>query len=455
MGIRRDLCDVRRVSDHRDDEEAEGGDLGRRTFVKGVAGLGATMGIGVALSGCEPADRTNPPESDPVTRDSDTPQPAKRILILGAGFGGLETATGLASSLPPGYQITLVDRSDSFFIGFSKIDVLFGRKTEPEVRYRYENLRAEGVRFVQAEIQSIDTDAKRVSTTAEALDYDYLVVALGADLDPDATAGFVASGGHEFYSMPGANALRGTIEDFASGTLVLAVFKPPYKCPPAPYEVACQLHDHFVATGRRDAVSIKFVIPGGQPVKNPRVSAMLEKQLTDRDIELVKKSPIRSIDPDAKQLVLADGTLDFDLLVGIPVHVPPPVVRDSKLSDGGFVRVDQATLETAIPGVFAVGDVTKIPVGDKAVPKAGAFAEDAARTVVAEILRREGVETDAVPFEAHGACYFELGDGAIAKIDANYLGGEKPAVVVEGPTDALKPDKEHFASSRRARWFDE
>ena len=377
----------------------------------------------------------------------------KTILILGAGFGGLETATGLAAGLDDGYEITLVDRNDAFFIGFSKIEVLFGRAAPREVSHRYENLRADRVRFIQDTITEIDTDAQSIHTTRHELAYDYLVVALGADLDREAVPGFIESGGHEFYSMRGAEALAPMLRNFTAGTLVLGIFRPPYKCPPAPYEVACQLHDFFLARGVRDAVTLKMVIPGPRPVDNPNVSDMLEAQLAEHGVELITGSPIHSIEPDAKRVRTAGGDVEYDLFVGVPVHTPPPVVAASKLSDGGFVRVNQHTLETAISNVYAVGDVTSIVVGDKAVPKAGAFAEDAARTVVSDILRKEGFGSEIVPFKARGACYFELGGGAVAKLDADFLGGEKPRMVVLGPSASFQHDKQQFASSRRDRWF--
>jgi sulfide:quinone oxidoreductase len=376
----------------------------------------------------------------------------KHILILGAGFGGLETATGLAEVLDD-YRITLIDRSDAFFIGFSKIDVLFGRAAADEVSYHYENLRAEGVRFVQDTVTEIDTRGRAVRTTEHMLPYDYLVVALGAELEPAAVPGFIESGGHEFYSMRGAERLAPVLREFTAGRLVLGIFRPPYKCPPAPYEVACQLHDLFTARGVRDAIELSMVIPGPRPVPHPDVSAMLEARLAERGIELLTDHPIESIDADARRVRTAKGTVDYDLFVGVPVHVPPAVVVRSGLSGGGFVPVDRQTLETAIPGVFAVGDVTTIPVGDKMVPKAGAFAEDAARTVVSEILRREGFVSERVPFEARGACYADFGSGKVVKIDAEFLAGEAPRTFVSGPSGELAGDKERFAKSRRERWF--
>ncbi|MFW6039768.1 MAG: NAD(P)/FAD-dependent oxidoreductase [Gemmatimonadota bacterium] len=377
----------------------------------------------------------------------------KRILILGAGFGGLETATGLAGRLGEGYEITLVDRSDAFFIGFSKIDVLFGRAAPREVSVPYERLRADGVRFVRDTIEEIDTAGRVVRTSDHELPYDVLVVALGADLDPAAIPGFVESGGHEFYSMRGAEALGPVVREFSAGRLVLAIFRTPYKCPPAPYEVACQLDELFRARGVRDAIELAMVIPGVRPVPNPDVSDLLESRLADHGVELLADRPTESVDASARRLVTREGAVGYDLLVGVPVHVPPSVVARSAMSDGGFVAVDARTLETRVRGVYAIGDVTHVPAGDKVVPKAGAFAEDAARTVVGEILRKEGLAAERVPFRARGACYADLGDGEVARLDADFLGGDAPRMTVEGPSPALRDDRERFATSRRERWF--
>jgi sulfide:quinone oxidoreductase len=182
------------------------------------------------------------------------------------------------------------------------------------------------------------------------------------------------------------------------------------------------------------------------------VSDALEKLLSERDIELIPKTSITSIDAAARRAIHAGGAIDYDLLVGVPVHVPPEAVRRSKLGPG-FVKVSPTNLETSVPDVYAVGDVSTVPVGDKAVPKAGAFAEDAARTVVSDILRKEGLADGLAKFDAAGTCYVEVGGGEVGMVVANFLGGEKPQMAFEGPSAALKSRKLEFESSRRERWF--
>lgn len=377
----------------------------------------------------------------------------KRIVIIGAGFGGLETASGLAGALGDGWEIVLIDKSDAFFIGFSKIDVLFGRRSQDEVSYRYADLRADRVRFVQDAVTAIDTAARTVTTAGAQLSFDYLVVALGADVAPQATPGFIESGGYEFYTMAGAERLAPVLDGFTRGTLVLGILGVPYKCPPAPYEVAYQIHDLLARKGVRDAVTLKVVIPGARPVPSPPVADALEGFLAERAIELVTNAAVREVDHANKKLVTAAGEVGYDLFVGVPKHVPPAVVVSSGLADTGFVPASPVNLETSVPGVYAIGDVATIPAGDKAVAKAGAFAEDAARTVVSDILLKEGLTDALVKFNAMGTCFFELGGGQLAKVNANFLGGPKPTMRVEGPLSDIADDKREFETSRRDRWF--
>ncbi|HZY10186.1 MAG TPA: FAD-dependent oxidoreductase [Bacteroidota bacterium] len=379
----------------------------------------------------------------------------KNIVILGAGFGGLEAATTLSEKFSDRYEITLIDKRDSFFIGFSKFEVLFGRKSEEEIKYSYKNLKANKTRFIQESVTNIDIDNKVISTMHSRFSYDYLIVALGADLYPSAIPGFVESGGHEFYSLEGAKKLHSAISDFKKGTILLTIFSTPYKCPPAPYEGAFQLVDYFTGKGVRQNITIKVIIPTPIPIPvSPDVSREIERLLTDQNIELIKNTRIIEIDSSAKNAVTEKkDRFAYDLFIGIPVHTPPPVVRQSKLGEKGFILVNRKNLQTEFENVYAVGDVATVPVGEAAVPKAGVFAEDGAKTVVADILRKEGIEIELRKFEAAGACYFEFGGGKVGKIDANFLGGEKPRVILEGLTSDLRREKIEFEAARRDRWF--
>src|SRR5829696_323416 len=210
-----------------------------------------------------------------------------RIVVLGAGFGGLELSTILSEELGDGADVTLIDKGDAFVFGFAKLDVMFGRETAEAVRLHYRDIAKPGVRFVRETVTAIDPDARRVTTDMGIYDADVLVVALGADYDLDATPG-LAEGGNEFYSVAGAERLAPIISSFSSGHAVIGVCGAPFKCPPAPSECALLLHEELTRRGVRDACEIAFVIPLPRPVPPaPEASEALESAFAERDIRLI------------------------------------------------------------------------------------------------------------------------------------------------------------------------
>lgn len=378
----------------------------------------------------------------------------KRVLILGAGFGGLELATRLSETLGSEVSITLVDKSDSFFVGFSKFDVMFGRKAPDQIKSHYRDIKAPGVDFRKETVTAIDPAARRVTTDAGTHEADFLVVALGADLAHAATPG-LAQGGHEFYSLAGATALAAALPGFTSGTALIAVLGAPYKCPPAPFEAALQLHDSLVARGVRDAVTIRVATPSPTPLPvSKEGSAVLTRLFAERSIDLLLGHHVTAIDPATKLATVKDKEpLAYDMFMGVPVHRVPAVVAAAGLAPNGWVDVDPSTLATSFPGVYAIGDVTKIAVGQGMVPKAGAFADRAASAVADEIAFAVRGSGDRGKFDGVGQCYLEMGDGEVAKVDANFLGGPAPDVKFLGPSKDYRPDKQAFAATRLARWF--
>src|SRR6476659_7299064 len=221
-----------------------------------------------------------------------------RVLVLGAGFGGLELTTRLSEEFGDDADVVLIDKGDSFVFGFSKLDVMFGRAVPEGVRHAYRDAVKPGVRFVQTSIRSIDPNARRVETDAGAFEGDVMVVALGADLDLAATPGLV-EGGHEFYTEEGAFATREVLERFAGGRVIVGVTSAPFKCPPAPSETALLVHDHLVALGVRDHSSIALVMPLSVPIPpSPAASQALLAAFAERDIEFHANTLVRALDPD-------------------------------------------------------------------------------------------------------------------------------------------------------------
>jgi sulfide:quinone oxidoreductase len=373
----------------------------------------------------------------------------KHVVILGAGFGGLELASRLSDSVADEVRVTLIDRSDSFTFGFSKLDIVFGNADPSTLRLSYRELARPSVEFRHELVTEIDPAARRVTTEGGSYDADILVVALGAEYDLAATPGF-EEGGLEYYSIAGAERLRDALPGFTGGTVLFGVFAQPYKCPPAPFEGAFLLHDQLVERGIREQTEIRVIAPMSAPVPvTPEVSQRFVDELAARDIEYVAQQRVVELVPSTKESVLESGQrLPYDLFVGIPVHRVPAVVAESGLADSGWVAVDRDNLMTPFPDVYAVGDVVGIPMA-----KAGVFAENAAAIVADDIVARLHGQTLGRRYEGEGNCFIEFGSGRVAKIQANFLGGPSPTATVVGPSQELAAEKATFAATRRARWF--
>jgi sulfide:quinone oxidoreductase len=375
----------------------------------------------------------------------------KHVVIVGAGFAGLELAAQLSESLADAVHVTLLDRNDAFYFGFSKLDVLLGRRPSSDVLLRYRDIAKEGVEFRQETVTAIDPRKRRVTTDQGSYDADFLAVALGADYDPAATPGF-QQGGFEYYSLAGAERLRDVLAEFTSGTVLISVLGHPFKCPPAPFEGAFLLHDLFVKRGVRDTVDIRMTYPMAAPVPvTKEVSQVFLTALDERGIEYAPKELVVGLDARERTARLASGgSVPYDLFIGIPVHIVPEVVKRSGLAVDGWVPVDQTNLATRFPGVYALGDVV---TGARTVAKAGVFAETAARVVAADIAARLRGSEPPPPYQGAGTCYVEFGDGVVGKMEVNFLGGPTPASRVLGSSREFAAEKEAFASTRRQSWF--
>jgi sulfide:quinone oxidoreductase len=374
---------------------------------------------------------------------------AERVLVLGAGFGGLELATILSDAFGDEAGVTLIEAGDAFVFGYSKLDVMFGHAAPEEVRLPYSGFAKPGVRLVRERITAIDPDARRVTTESGIHDGDVLVVALGADYDFAATPG-LGKGENEFYSTAGAERLRDVLPTFTRGRAVVGVCGAPFKCPPAPSEAALLLHDYLMERGVRDDCEISLVMPFGTPVPpSPDTSAALLAAFAERDIEFVPSRRVASLDAARGVAALDDGAeLPYDLFLGVPKHRAPDVVLESGMAEDGYVPVDSRTLASRFPNVYAIGDVATV-----GVPKAGVFSEGAARVVAAAIVaRRRGAESTAA-FDGRGSCFVEFGGGRVGRVDVDFLSGPKPTGTFQEPSPALVAEKRHFGASRRARWF--
>ena len=374
-----------------------------------------------------------------------------RVLVLGAGFGGLELSSRLSEKLGDEIDVVLIDQADGFVFGFSKLDVMFDRTNASSVVHDYADVIKPGVRFVQTSIRAIDPDQRRVDTDAGPFDGDILVVALGADLHPEATPGLL-EGGNEFYTLAGAFGLRDVLGRFQGGRVIVGVTSTPFKCPPAPSETALLMHDLLTARGLRDVSELSLVMPLGVPIPpSPDASKALLEAFAERGIGWHPEQLVRELDPHNHVARFADGSeMAYDLFLAVPVHKVPPVVEASGLCVDGWVPVDPVTLETRFPGVYAIGDVTSV-----GTPKAGVFAEGQAAVVAEAIIARHrgaGLRDEA-GYRGRGICYLEFGHNQVAKVDVTFQTGQAPYGSWEAPTTESAADKADFGTSRIRRWF--
>jgi sulfide:quinone oxidoreductase len=373
-----------------------------------------------------------------------------RVLVLGAGFGGLELSVSLSEALGDSVQVVLIDRAEGFVFGFSKLDVMFGRTERQAVFHPYDTFVKPGVRFVRAAITHIDPVARRVETDAGSFEGDVLVVALGADLDPAATPGLVEAG-HEFYTVEGAFALRDVLSGFKGGRVLVGVTSTPFKCPPAPSETALLVHDYLTDRGLRERSQISLVMPLPLPIPpSPEASASLLSAFASRGIDWLPNQLIEELDATSRVARLADGTeLGFDLFLAVPHHHAPQVVVESGLTVDGWIPVDPRTLETAHPGVFALGDVTSV-----GTPKAGVFSERQGRVVAERLIATARGDESTSTYDGYGMCYLEFGGDEVARVEVTFASGAAPRGTYSSPSSQLAEEKGAFGTNRIRRWFD-
>jgi len=339
----------------------------------------------------------------------------KSILILGGGVGGLVTAVELRKKLPKKHRIVLVDRERNHLFAPSLLWLMTGLRTAEAISRPLDLLRQQGIEVVNGEIERIEPAERRVVVNGEALEGDFLVISLGADLASDAIPG-LAEAGHSFYTLAGAESFRDVVKNFRSGRIVVLTAAPAYKCPAAPYEAAMLLEYDCRKRRVRDEVQVDLYSaePAPMGVTGPEFSAGVRQMVEAKGVGYYPGRQVTKVNPATRRLSFAGGEeAGFDLLAYVPPHRAPRVIRDAGLvGENGWVPVDRHTLETRFDRVFAIGDVTGIPLKlGKPLPKAGTFAHSQAGVVAGNIARAITGKGNAARFDGHGECFIETGDG--------------------------------------------
>ena len=260
----------------------------------------------------------------------------KTILILGGDVGGLVTASELRRQLSREHRILLIDREAKHLHNPSLLWLMLGWREPEKIQANLGQLASQGIEFVQAEIEAIDPRKRKVHSQLEGeFIGDYMVIALGAQPAPELTPGFEDIA-HTPYTLDGASHLRDALQKFQGGRIVITVTGLPYRCPAAPYETAIMIHTNLKKRGLRERVELQMITPEGMPMgtAGPEMAQAVKSMLAERDIPYRPLTATHSIDVEAQELVLETGErVPFDLLVGVPPHRSPDVVRASGLAN--------------------------------------------------------------------------------------------------------------------------
>jgi len=380
----------------------------------------------------------------------------RTVVVLGGGTGGLVAARRLRRRLDPADRVVMIDRSPGYQFAPSFLWVMTGARRPEQVTADRRPLRRAGIEVLQAEVLEIDPAHRRVKTSEAGVGFDRLVIALGADLAPEALAGFPEAACN-VYTLEGASAAAEALRRFDGGRVAVVVSSLPYKCPAAPYETAFLAEALLRRRKVRDRTSIAIYTPepSPMPTAGPVLGEALASMLAERGIDFHPSHVVERVDPDASELVFFGGErAGFDLLLGVPAHRAPEVLATCGLAAGtGFLPVDRTTLATSAEGVFAIGDATTIPVaGGKFLPKAGVFAEAEAKVVAANLAAELAGRVPSAIFDGAGACFVELGDQRAAFATGHFYAPDAPRVRLRRPGRHWHLAKVAFEQYWMRRW---
>ena len=386
---------------------------------------------------------------------------------MGAGFGGLTTANLLKKNLPLSsveHQISIVDSKDYFMMGLVNLWILSGIRTLEDSKVALSRLENKGINYLNGEVTDIDPVSRTVTIKGSStfrLEYDYLVIALGTEFAPEHVRGFLENGGYNLYNVEQVPKLREKILSLKKGRIAICITSVPYKCPPAPYEASLLINDILVKNGTRHSIDIEIYSPTpiALPVAGTKVSQDVLNLLDDSHVNFHPLHKIKKVS-DTKEIEFENGNrVNYDLLIGIPPHKVPEVIRNSNLIKHGqnWINVDKFSLKTDYQNVFAIGDVNEIKVNENvAIPKAGVFAEAQAKVVSQQII--DDIENNrdklsSSKFDGKGFCFMEVGDKKAGYIATDFYNEVGPVTLLEPPSKESYEKKLDFERSKINEWL--
>ena len=346
------------------------------------------------------------------------------VVVLGCGMGGFTLSNLVSKRVGNSAVVTVVEPRERLPFAPAFQWLVFGWR-QPETIQRDLTRLSErkNVRIVNAKVEKIDLKGRTVKTPSQTIKYDKLVIALGAELAFDQVSGLEAYS-HNAYSLEGALKLREAMINFNGGTIAMGISRLPIKCPPAPYELALLLEEHFRRAKKR--IEIHFFTPEPHPV--PAAGSVIGKQverlLNQRGIKYLSKTKLAKVERD--KVVFENGSeLKYDILVTTPPHRASQVARDAGLTDeSGWIPVNPHSLATRHEDVFAIGDITSIetPHGHAPyLPKAGVFAQSQAEVVANNLAVSLTKKGEMKQWGGEGSCYLQVAKSESAFLKGSFL----------------------------------
>ncbi|MBI5058819.1 FAD-dependent oxidoreductase [candidate division KSB1 bacterium] len=363
---------------------------------------------------------------------------SKQVVIVGGGVGGITAANELRARLSKKHRVVLVERNREHAFAPSYLWVMTGNRQPRQITRDLRTLLRPDVELVQADVKSVDISAGRVETSTRSLDFDFLIIALGAELAPELVPGLDDTA-HTFYTLPGSIRLHDALRACTGGKIAVVVAGTPYKCPGAPHEGAMLIADCMRRRGLTTATQVHLFTPEPQPlpVAGPELGELVRSLLLSKGIEFHPLHKLNRVDTGAKQLIFdTRGSVDYDLLVVIPPHRAPEALRISNLTnEGGWVPVDRNSLATHHENVFALGDAAALSIPGRwkpevpmMLPKAGVFAHAQAHTVARNLAARLEGRDPTDLFCGDGYCMLEVGEDLAGFAHGNFFGEPSPQV---------------------------
>lgn len=376
------------------------------------------------------------------------------ILILGGGFGGLSVANEIRNSIPSSQvKITIIDKKNWFMVGFAKLWIMNGTRTFENSTGSLFDLAKKQIEFLNEEILQIDLENKIVKTTLKETSYDFLVIAMGAALDPQKISGLTENG-LNLYDYRESEKIHDKILNLQSGKIAISITSMPYKCPPAPFEASLLIDSMLRKAGTRDSIEIHFYSPAPitLPAAGPEISKKILDHISSEKIIFHPSCKIKSVEPN--KIIFEDNQADFDLLLAVPPHVAPNVIYESGLAqEDNFILINR-DCKTSYENVYAIGDVTSLKVTDTmTVPKAGVFAEGEGLTVAKSIISKIQSKKDSTLFDGKGGCFIESGRGTASMIQVDMFSESGPSTELTESTSDYLDQKFQFEKERLEKWL--